>query len=104
MPRSAAAESRARATAREGGRALYVVQRVLIYGVLILWTVICLFPIYWTVTTSFKVATDVMQGHVVPWVDFKPGWLGWKSLGLSPETILQTSTVRQEFLKRFSNS
>jgi multiple sugar transport system permease protein len=66
--------------------------------------VICLFPIYWTVTTSFKVAANVMQGHIVPWVDFQPNWLGWKSLGLSPETISQTSTVRQEFVKRFSNS
>jgi multiple sugar transport system permease protein len=25
-------------------------------AVLILWAVICLFPIYWTVTTSFKMA------------------------------------------------
>ena len=37
--------------------------RVLIYGALLLWSFICLFPIYWTVTTSFKVAVDVTQGH-----------------------------------------
>jgi multiple sugar transport system permease protein len=82
----------------------HVAGRVLIYAVLILWAIICLFPIYWTVTTSFKVAADVMRGHIVPWVDFKPGWLGWRSLGLSPETIFQISTVREEFLKRFMNS
>ncbi len=87
-----------------GSRALHIGGRVLIYGVLILWAIICLFPIYWTVTTSFKVASDVMRGNMVPWVDFKPGWLGWRSLGLSPETIFQTSTVREEFLKRFMNS
>ena len=104
MPRPAAAESAAQATALARGRARHVAKQVLIYGVLILWTVICLFPIFWTVTTSFKVAANVMQGHIVPWVDFEPSWLGWKSLGLSPETIFQTSTVRQEFLKRFSNS
>lgn len=78
--------------------------RVLIYGVLILWAVICLFPIYWTVSTSFKVAADVMRGHLLPWLDFRPSWLGWRSLGLSPDTIFQISTVREEFLKRFTNS
>ena len=78
--------------------------RVLIYGILILWAVICLFPIYWTVTTSFKIAPDVMHSHLVPFVDFATQWRGWRSLGLSPETILNTSTVREEFLLRFSNS
>jgi multiple sugar transport system permease protein len=40
----------------------------------------------------------------VPWWDFTPKWLGMRSLGLSPETIFQESTVREEFLKRFWNS
>jgi len=78
--------------------------RTLIYGALLLWTLVCLFPIYWTVTTSFKAAPDVMQGRLVPWVDYAPKWLGWRSLGLSPETIGETSTVREEFVKRFTNS
>jgi multiple sugar transport system permease protein len=78
--------------------------RVTIYAVLILWSVICLFPIYWTVTTSFKMAPDVMKGNMVPWMDFTPKWLGWKSLGLSPDTIGAASTVRDEFIKRFTNS
>ncbi len=85
-------------------RAKWYTGRVLIYGALILWSVICLFPIYWTVTTSFKIAPDVMQGNLVPWVDFTPQWKGWRSLGLSPETIFETSTVREEFVKRFMNS
>lgn len=80
------------------------VVRALIYGILGVWAVICLFPIYWTVTTSFKRAPDVMRSHLVPFVDFEPQWLGWRSLGLSPETIFNTSTVREEFLLRFSNS
>ncbi len=79
-------------------------RRVVIYGVLILWAFICLFPIYWTVTTSFKAAPDVMKGNLIPWVDFVPKWLGLRSLGLSPETIVAESTVRDEFLKRFWNS
>lgn len=78
--------------------------KALIYALLIGWTVVCLFPIYWTVTTSFKIAPNVMQGALVPWVDYTPAWLGWRSLGLSPETIGAESTVRSEFLKRFFNS
>ena len=87
-----------------GFRAKWYTGRVLIYGALILWALICLFPIYWTVTTSFKIAPDVMRGHLVPWGDFEPQWRGWRSLGLSPNTISETSTVREEFLKRFRNS
>ena len=78
--------------------------RVVVYGLLILWAVICLFPIYWTASTSLKIAPNVMQGHMVPWVDFAPKWLGWKSLGLSPQTIGEESTVREEFVARFVNS
>ncbi|WP_119392272.1 carbohydrate ABC transporter permease [Taklimakanibacter lacteus] len=81
-----------------------IATRVLIYGALILWTFISLFPIYWTVTTSFKTAVNVTQGHLIPWLDFMPDWKGWRSLGLSPDTIGQISTVREEFLKRFENS
>lgn len=78
--------------------------RIAVYGILILWAIICLFPIYWTLTTSFKMAPDVMKGNLVPWVDYTPKWLGWKSIGLSPDTIGAESTVRDEFLKRFINS
>ena len=85
-------------------RAKWWTGRTLIYGALALWAFISLFPIYWTITTSFKMAPDVMKGSLVPWVDFQPKWLGWKSLGLSPQTIFTESTVRDEFLRRFNNS
>lgn len=98
LPLKPAVETR---IALRGGQ---YVNRALIYGALIFWGFVCLFPIYWTVSTSFKTAPDVMQGALVPWVDFEPARLGWRSLGLSPDTIGQTSTVRQEFLKRFANS
>lgn len=84
-------------TGRIGGR-------VAIYALLILWAAICLFPIYWSVTTSFKIAPDVMKGHLIPFLDFQPNWKGFRSLGLSPDRIFETSTVREEFLKRFTNS
>ncbi|PKP74295.1 MAG: sugar ABC transporter permease [Alphaproteobacteria bacterium HGW-Alphaproteobacteria-6] len=78
--------------------------RVAVYGALAFWALICLFPIYWTVTTSFKMAPDVMKGNMIPFWDYTPKWLGWRSLGLSPDTIGAQSTVRDEFLKRFMNS
>lgn len=90
--------------AEPGRRVRHIVGRVLIYGALLLWAFICLFPIYWTVTTSFKSAVDVTQGHIVPFVDFMPNWKGWRSLGLSPDTIFEISTPRTEFIGRFVNS
>ena len=81
-----------------------IVGKVLIYAALIFWAFVSLFPVYWTITTSMKVAKDVQLGHMIPWVDFMPRWLGWRSLGLSPDTISATSTVRDEFLSRFYNS
>ena len=102
MTAAVAAPARARSAAVPGVG--HLVRQVLIYGALIFWAFVSLFPIYWTVTTSMKVAVDVTQGHLIPWVDFTPDWKGWRSLGLSPDTIFQTSTVREEFLKRFANS
>ena len=87
-----------------GRRMKWLIMRVVVYTLLIGWAIVCIFPIYWTVTTSFKIAPDVMRGNLVPWYDYLPRWRGWKSLGLSPDTIFTTSTVREEFLKRFANS
>lgn len=85
-------------------RAQHIASRFLIYAALLLWAFICLFPIYWTVSTSFKVAVDVTHGHLVPWLDYQPSWKGWRSLGLSPDTIGRISNPREEFLRRFENS
>src|SRR5215204_2645165 len=68
--------------------------RVFIYAALLFWTFISLFPIYWTVTTSFKVAVDITQEHIIPWVQYHPDWKGWRSLGLSPDTFGEPSSTR----------
>ncbi|MBL9036283.1 MAG: carbohydrate ABC transporter permease [Rhodospirillaceae bacterium] len=81
-----------------------IVGKVAIYALLIFWAFVSLFPIYWTFSTSFKKAANVMKGHLIPWIDYVPDWLGWRSLGLSPDTLFNTSTVRDEFLNRFENS
>ncbi len=85
-------------------KAKWYTSRVVIYGLLILWTIVALAPIFWVVTTSFKTAPDVMQGKLIPFLDFQPDWMGWRSVGLSPDTIGFDSTVRDQFLTRFSNS
>ena len=74
------------------------------YLVLCQWAFVCLFPIYWTVTTSFKVASDIYARDILPWVQFQPDWRGWESLGLSPETIGEESTQRDFFLKHIRNT
>ncbi|WP_395817804.1 carbohydrate ABC transporter permease [Devosia sp.] len=87
-----------------GRRTRWVLGRTAIYALLVFWACVSLFPVYWTITTTMKVAKDVQLGHLIPYVDFEPSWLGWRSLGLSPDTIGTVSTVRDEFLKRFLNS
>ena len=79
-------------------------EKIIIYGVLLLWTFICLFPIYWTATTSFKTAASVTQGLLIPWIDFEPSWKGWRNLGFSPDTLFVESNPREEFLARFFNT
>jgi multiple sugar transport system permease protein len=98
--------SRAGAQSRHGAAARFsrISGKVMIYALLIFWAFVSLFPIYWTFSTSFKKAVNVMKSHLIPWVDYAPDWLGWRSLGLSPDTIFNTSTVRDEFLNRFENS
>jgi multiple sugar transport system permease protein len=76
----------------------------LIYAALLFWTFVSLFPIYWTITTSFKVAVDITQGQMIPWLQYEPDWKGWRVLGLSPDVIFEDSSSREEFLKRFRNS
>lgn len=81
-----------------------IVGKLLIYAALLTWMFIALFPIFWTVSTSFKVTRDITQQRLIPWLQYKPNWQGWQQLGLSPDTIGQDSTSRAEFLKRFKNS
>lgn len=54
---------------------------ILIYGVLSLWSVICLFPLYWIVVTSLKDESEIMHGpYYLPFVDFTPSLDAWVSI------------------------
>lgn len=79
-------------------------RKAFIYAALIVWAIIALFPIYWTFSTSFKVARDVQSGQIVPWLQYQPAWLGLRAIGLSPDTIFNPSNPRDEFFMRFWNS
>jgi len=81
-----------------------LIGRILTYAALSAWTVVALFPIFWTVTTSFKEAKDIYQHQIIPWLQFHPVWKGWQSLGLSPDTIGEPSTARSLFLKHAENT
>ncbi|PDS75692.1 carbohydrate ABC transporter permease [Rhizobium sp. L43] len=87
-----------------GQRMRWWAMRFAVYGLLVTWAFVCVFPLFWTVSTSFKTAADVMRGNLIPWYNFTPSWLGWRSLGLSPDTIFEISTVREEFMRRLWNS
>ena len=87
-----------------GRRLKRVVGRTLTYAALLLWAFVCLFPLFWVVTTSFKVANDIYQNNIVPWLQFDPSWKGWESLGLSPDTIGEPSTARDFFVNHARNS
>jgi multiple sugar transport system permease protein len=78
-------------------RLWHIAGRIATYAILLLWAFICLFPIYWTITTSFKPNTAVIQGPAyLPYIDFEPTSLGW-------DAVLQGSQG-EIFVKNFKNS
>jgi multiple sugar transport system permease protein len=51
------------------------------YILLIFWTFLVLFPIYWLFVTAFKLPVDVSRGpKYLMWVDFHPSTHAWKDL------------------------
>ena len=72
--------------------------RLAIYTGLLVWTIIFLFPLYWTVTTSIKPKEAVIQGpKYVPWVDFQPNNAGWFPL------LFERGT-QDAFVRHFQNT
>jgi multiple sugar transport system permease protein len=55
------------------------VSKVVFYLILGLWTLVCLFPLYWLVVTSLKLPIHVNDGPMyLPGIDFKPSLHAWK--------------------------
>jgi multiple sugar transport system permease protein len=54
-------------------------QKLLAYVLLIGWTLVVLFPLYWLVVTSFKLPIQVNSGpKYLPFVDFQPTLENWR--------------------------
>lgn len=60
--------------------------RVLLYAILLLWTVVVFFPLYWVLITSFKLPVDVARGSLIPWVDFQPSATTWIDILSGPQS------------------
>lgn len=74
------------------------IRMILVYIGLLFWAFICLFPLYWTVTTSVKPREAVIQGpKFAPYLDFQPDNKGWYPL-------LFEDGQRSQFLKHFRNT
>ncbi|MCY4179105.1 MAG: carbohydrate ABC transporter permease [Litoreibacter sp.] len=55
--------------------------KILLYSVLIGWSLFVIFPIYWLVITSFKTPATVNEGpFFIPFVDFQPSLHAWADL------------------------
>lgn len=53
-------------------------EMVITYLLLCLWALVVLFPLYWVVTTSFKLPVDVNTGpFYLPGIDYKPSLHAW---------------------------
>lgn len=69
---------------------------IVTYILLISWAIVVLFPLYWTIITSFKEKLDVFMGpKYLPWIDFEPVLKWWKRL---------FTVERSEVLPPFKNS
>ena len=57
------------------------VKSVLSYTVLVIWSLVLFFPMYWVVITSFKnIKAMAVKATYIPWVDFEPNLDAWRYL------------------------
>jgi multiple sugar transport system permease protein len=62
------------------------------YVILGFWAFIVLFPLYWLITTAFKLPIDVASGpKYIPFVDFQPSLHAWQEMLIEngPEFVLR---------------
>jgi multiple sugar transport system permease protein len=77
---------------------------LLAHGLLVAWSVVVLFPIYWVIITSFKDAAAVNQGpFYVPFLDFEPTLDAWRSQFTSDPYCDVPSIVRQVGLLAYNS-
>ena len=80
-----------RRVGRRGPLEMSLRRKTMAYALLIGWTIVVLFPIYWLAITSLKQPIQVDSGPVyVPFLDFKPTLDAWKYILVD----LQNDTLR----------
>src|SRR5262249_52012758 len=85
-----------RPAARSARRAHRRPGQILTYLVLVFWTFVCLFPLYWVAITSLKGEYEIVGGpFYLPFVDFTPSIDAWSFVLLGPN---------REVLRGFLNS
>ena len=58
-----------------------VLVKILTYALLVSWSLVCLFPLYWIAVTSLKGDPEIMRGpYYLPFVDFTPSLDAWVSV------------------------
>jgi len=64
-----------------GNKAIKRFRSLVSYTVLVIWSLVLFFPMYWVVITSFK-NIKAMASHAtfIPWVDFQPNLDAWRYL------------------------
>ena len=61
------------------GTSMSTVWRVAVYGLLVIWSIVCVVPIYWLAITSIKGAADIDRPPAyLPFVDFLPSLDAWR--------------------------
>lgn len=65
-----------------------LVPKIATYTLLLVWTLIVLFPLYWVFVTSFKIEVQVDSGpYYLPFVDFAPTLDAWNFMLLQNNTL-----------------
>lgn len=65
------------------------IYRGLCYCILVFWSAVCLFPIYWVFVNSLKSIWDIAKGpRYLPFVDFTPKLDAWRYIFFEPNERL----------------
>lgn len=64
------------------------------WAVLLFWTAVVYFPIYYILITSFKQPVDVAKGNLIPWSQFEPTTKWWNDVlfGTQSEAVKKAYT------------
>jgi multiple sugar transport system permease protein len=82
-----------------GIRSTASVKNVIVYAILLSWTIWLAFPIYWLLIAAFKLSVDMTSyATYIPWVDFQPTLAAFSTVflmtnGLDPFLPFRNSVV-----------